>query len=369
MPTKKQHYVPRIYLKDWETTVCNNTAPNPFSGVYTFEDKKDIGEGKKRESILWERHIYTVLFSDIFIFGEACPKILTDFANQINIILKDVKNGPVYGKYGYHIIKTSSSIRKNLATINEWDFYYPDGRLASKKNILNQIYNCKSYILEEAFDFYYERDWEVIKNEFINAVKSKLSTASFENEIYISQETAENILAFVLMMLCRHPNFDAMGIYQSIENYILKPLFFSEENTVDESEEENNENEKFVDSFMQCIWKSELYKIFYKNSGGFYNNVIKMAWNDLQMILYEVYDGAGEFITSDNPVFEHKSSVSLNNENGIIFSLSPRHLLFIAKGNDPINVVGFRYAKKKEIRYFNNVIFQNRKNTELGIIM
>ena len=48
MPTKKQHFVPRVYMKAWETKVETSKEPNKkINGVYVFNDS-DIGEGVDR---------------------------------------------------------------------------------------------------------------------------------------------------------------------------------------------------------------------------------------------------------------------------------------------------------------------------------
>ena len=48
MPTKRQHYVPRVYIKAWETEVETIEEPNKkFKGLYVFENS-DIGQGKNK---------------------------------------------------------------------------------------------------------------------------------------------------------------------------------------------------------------------------------------------------------------------------------------------------------------------------------
>ena len=39
MPTKKQHFVPRVYLKAWETQVETHKEPDKkFKGIYVIKD-------------------------------------------------------------------------------------------------------------------------------------------------------------------------------------------------------------------------------------------------------------------------------------------------------------------------------------------
>ncbi len=169
------------------------------------------------------------------------------------------------------------------------------------------------------------------------------------------------MLASFFILLCRNPKFDAMGIYTQMKDNILYPVFDSMCKEDEESEKhdiENNEGKEYADELMTGIWYSELYKMFFKNSGGFYHNVDNLALKGCQMILFEAYENAGTFITSDNPAFEHRSTVvEKNNSTGLVFPISPKYLIFIAKGNEGINVVDHRFANTDTIKKLNRMLF------------
>ena len=91
------------------------------------------------------------------------------------MIYEFFRNGakqPIYGKLGYSIIKTKKSIDKHFFEIMNCDFYYDDGNLAKKTAIKNQIEAMNSYILEKAFDDFFEKNWERIYQDFINVVQN-----------------------------------------------------------------------------------------------------------------------------------------------------------------------------------------------------
>ncbi len=134
MPTKRQHYVPRVYMKAWETTVENSKEPDKkFNCVYVFNNST-VGEGANKNSVLWKPHLYTINFSYSYIC-KSCPKVKNEFVNMIFDLLRTGFQQPVYGKLGYSIIKTKKSIAKHFFEIDKWNFYYDDGNLARKSAI------------------------------------------------------------------------------------------------------------------------------------------------------------------------------------------------------------------------------------------
>lgn len=156
MPTKKQHFVPRVYMKAWETQVETLKEPDKkFNGIYVIKDGS-TGDGANRNSVLWKPHLYTINFKYSFICN-SCAKVKSQFVDMIYELLRNEFKQPVYGKLGYSIIKTKKSIKKHFFEIHDWNFYYDDGNVAKKAAILSQIDALNCYILEESFDDYLEK--------------------------------------------------------------------------------------------------------------------------------------------------------------------------------------------------------------------
>lgn len=363
MPTKKQHFVPRVYMKAWETQVENSQEPQKkFTGVYVC-NSSNIVDGANRNSVLWKPHLYTIGFKYSYIC-KSCPKVKQEFVNMIYEYLMNSGKQPIYGEYGYSIIKTRKSIDKHFYDVMDWDFYYDNGNVAKKTSIQNQIEAMNSYLLETTFDDFFEKRWENIFTDFIDSVHNGVPVGIGCSERVIPEDVAVNMLSAFFIMLCRNPRFDAMGVYSNIKNRILYPVLSSMCQSNDEDNIETNiEGKEYADELMTGIWFSELYKMFFKNTGGFYHNVVNIAMDGCQMILFETYSGAGSFITSDNPAFEHKSAVERNNSNGMIFPITPNYLVFIAKGNEAINIVDHRFANNETIKHFNRIIAQYKTDS------
>ena len=226
MPTKRQHFVPRVYMKAWETTVETSKEPDKkFNGVYAFNNS-NIGEGANRNSVLWKPHLYTINFKFSYIC-RSCPKVKNEFVSKIYDLLRTGFRRPIYGKLDYSIIKTKNSIEKHFFEIDDWEFYYNDGNLASKSSIKNQIEELNCYILEDSFDNFWENNWENVYNKFIVSVHNGTPIGLGKSERIIPIDIANDMLTSFFMMLCRNPNFDAMGVYTSIKKNLLYPVFVS----------------------------------------------------------------------------------------------------------------------------------------------
>jgi hypothetical protein len=354
-------------MKAWEISVETLKEPDKkFDGVYVFQDSS-IGDGANRNSVLWKPHLYTINFKHSYIC-KYCPKVKRQFVDMIYDLLRVKYKKPIYGKIGHSIIKTKKSIEKHFFEISNWDFYYEDGTLAKNDTIMGQIEALNCYLLEEAFDNYFEKNWEKTCNDFIVAV-CKGKPAGFEqSERIISKDVAMNMVAAFFIMLCRNPCFDAMGVYARIKQNLLYPIFSSMGHDIGVGEEPAEiEGKAVVDELMEGVWYSELYKIFFKNTGGFYHTVVETVMIECQMILFEADSDAGTFITSDNPAFEHKSVVEIENINGMLFPITPRYMIFLAKGSKGINYIDYRFADASTVKYFNRIIAQHKTKKIIAI--
>ena len=361
MSTKKQHYVPKVYLEAWETTVETKNEPKKkFTGVYQFVRGESIGNGCNKKTVLWKPHLYTISFKQLYL-AQKCPKVYGCFVNKIYEEMIHNTPQPVYGVYNHSVIKSKKSVRDHLVAINDWDFYYYDESPAKKRNLINKFNNINCYLLEESFSDIFESRWKTIKNTFINEVKESVKLNEYGERI-ISFKTTTDMLEFFFMMYCRSPRFDPFNLYAFFGN-TLKEIF---DDFRQEYNKDNNDLiliHKEIEEMKQSLWYSDLYKMFFKTSGGFFNTVLSSVIKNCRIFLYEAQQSAGTFITSDNPAFLHKLLVETSNSNGLYFSIDPTHLLFIAKGDGEINRVLFRTANNCTIRKFNKIIASHKVNT------
>lgn len=345
MSKKSQHFVPQTYLKAWEGTVISSNSPNkPFTGVYYFEGDSQLGEGRNKDSVLWQPNLYTISFDQRFI-GEGCSKVTKDFVNQVDELMKNRSPEPVYGKVGYSVIKNKASIRKHLDNIDEWEFYYYDGRKARKNGILKDIHGLSSYLLEDGFDSVFETKWTNTLSTFVEQVNAHRGLHKDGKDFYVTIDpaTAYDVYAFFQMLECRSPRFDGFGILSWINDELLSAF------------------EGETESFMQGIWYTELYRMLYMKKVGFYHAMLKSAIEKCQMVCIEAIEGEGTFITSDNPVFLNETRPpEAKDMTGYIFPVSPRYLLYMCKGHGGYNSMMLRWAGRNDIKKLNSYIYRNR---------
>lgn len=269
------------------------------------------------------------------------------------------KPEPIYGKHGYSIIKTKDSIRKHFDCIDQWDFYYYDGRIARKNGIIKDIHSLSSDLLENGFDCLFETKWQRVLSGFIDQVKShkELHKKGKDYYINIDHEIAYRIYSFFQMMSCRSPRFNGVGVLEWLDEDLVKKL-----------REENDE-------LLQGIWHTELYRMIYHKQ-GYYQMMLDSALERCQMVCIEALDDCGTFITSDNPVFFNSTfAPERNNINGYMFPVSPKYILYMCKGKGNFNSMMLRWAGKDDIRRLNGYIYRNCDNAivstekELGRIL
>lgn len=343
MPKKIQHYVPKTYLAQWQTMVESEKEPDKqFIGVYLFEDNNSVGLARSIDTILWKPRLYTINFDQLYL-SDYCPLVYSDFVSQVYRLMRDRSPHPVYGKLGYSVIRTRESIRKHLHAIDNWEFYYDDGQLARKASILSDIHNLNSYIIEDGFDQKFESSWTGLLGDFLNELNNPSSFSFTNNERAISMEVAKGVLSFFLMMQCRSPQFNGYGILLWVES-LLRNAF--------------GDN---VEPFMKSLWYTELYRLIFGKKEGFHYNMLNNAIAQCQMMVYRAKTGDGSFITSDNPAFMNQTLVPESEyKTGFFFPLTPQYLLFIGKGDGPLNQIRFQIADYKTIQLLNRIVYKNR---------
>lgn len=168
--------------------------------------------------------------------------------------------------------------------------------------ILSPIEALNCYILEDTFDDYFEKNWKDILDAPVDAVHNGSLVGIGISERIIPEEVEKKILASLFIMLCRNPKFSVMGVYPKMKDNLLYPVFkliYKDCEGQGYVNVDTYEGKAYADELMTGIWYSELYKMFLKNTGGFYHSVVQLALSGCQMILFEAYDNTKR--TSETP--------------------------------------------------------------------
>jgi hypothetical protein len=342
LASKNQHYVPRVYLKSWETSVRTKAEPHKrFSGVYTF-DKSDlsVGEGRTRETILSTNHTYTIKFDNSFFFHK-CPDIIEDFANSILSILNDRNE---FAQYNGQTLLTDRDVVKNYSKIDEWDFFHStDGSPASRRSTSNSMQSIRCYVLEDGFSKFIESKWEKVFNSFIApAEQLSLNGRGSVDYLFNQNSVVEQIVEMFVIMALRNPEFDLMGIFPAISKLLLSVF----------------DDQKYTNEMLRALWLSQIYKALFGEKNSYFYLAVKETIKRCGCILFKINNcEESTFITSDNPAFTFRSSVMATNKNGMYFPLSPRYLLFMGlNSTGAINNIIIRTINKEDIKKVNQII-------------
>lgn len=354
MAVKKQHYVPRVYLKAWETRVVSKREQKKIQGVYYY-DKSDLetGDGRNKDSILYLPRLYNIN-SKLFFMIHQYPKVQEDIIKQVMKKLADRKLDTYFQSIQ---LKQFEDFADNFMDLNDWEFknqVNPENDV-SKKAIINDINNINSYVIENSFDSVVESKWEERVTKFLNMMETTVPMNGVNGLREIDNNAVSGVVEMVLYLICRNPQFDFNGLLPKVVDFILEFLPKAEDET-----EQQLIRDECMKSQEDAVWLGELYNGLFGVSRGFFYLLKETAKSNLQLILYKCYDGEGSFITSDKPAFEYKSNVDAVNLNAIYCPLTPRYLLFMGRGEkQSLNKVDFRMANNEVIRKFNRIILNN----------
>lgn len=239
MATRFQHYVPQVYLRAWETT----------KGVYYFtKNNLSVGERRNTNSILAEYHTYTIDYEHSFVFNEM-PEIATDFGNKIIEILNKQNALAFYKEKRLETIEELTSVEA-FPFLEDWEFYKQDNPefLARKNSIVREIKDIHSYVIENKLDDFLEKEWGKTRDEFIQAIE-KVSGYTTMEDVKIDETLAIKMLYSVLLLMCRNPVFDCLGIFPKIENVFTDMFSINEL-----CEEEKKKSKKVIDQQLHAAW-------------------------------------------------------------------------------------------------------------------
>ncbi len=355
MATKNQHYVPKVYLKAWETIVVSKREPKkPFQGVYYYEkDALETGDGRNRDTILYLPRLYNIN-SNLFFMIDKYSKIQEDVINQVITKLKDRK---VDTFFQGNQLKVFSDFADNFYALDAWEFIHHErpGDTVSKKKIINEICDINSYVIENAFDNLVESKWEERVQKFIDLMEKTVPINGIDGLREIDKAMVLSVVEMVIYLICRNPEFDFNGLLPKVVDCFTAYL----PNAEDDSKSALIKDE-FKKSQEDAVWLGELYNGLFRVSRGYFHLLKQTAQSDLQLILYKCYENDGSFLTSDKPAFENRSKVYAENYNAIYCPISPKYLLFMGTGEKhSLNKVDFRMADNNVIRTFNRIILNN----------
>lgn len=359
MATRFQHYVPQVYLRAWENKVCSIKEPKKkFKGVYYYQkDDLSVGDGRNINSILAQNHTYTIDYEHTFVFDEM-PEIANDYGAKIVEVLNKHKAIVYYNDRKLQTIEDLTS-RDVFPFLEDWDFYKEDNpeNLARKKSIINDIKGIHSYVIENKLDDFLEKEWVKIRNDFITAIEKEAQYTTMI-DVRIEPALATRLIYSMLLLMCRNPVFDCLGIFPKIGNTFMK-IFSMDE--LDEGE--RIKSKEVVNQQLHAAWLAEIYKGLFQSEKGFCKAYAENIQKKCQLIVLRCPERNGSFITSDNPAFMFLSNVTKENRNGFYFPLTPQYLLLIGKGMNDIGNIDIHTLSNLGVRFYNGIILSKATNS------
>lgn len=355
MSVRRQHFVPQVYLKNWETAMSDKNGRRQYSGIYYYEKNKlEKGVSRNKDSILWEPRLYNVDYELSFMM-RSYPEIEKDFIKQLKSKL-DSRGVNAYYK-GNSLIG-DQALKIKFLHLEEWEFRYKKHpmNIASKKAIVNEIKSINSEVLEDALSRLIENNWDSTVHKFIDEMENTIPINGINEYRRIDENTVLDIVKLIFTLIGRNPKFDFLGILpKSVD--ILSCMMKEFDDGI------SYHVDKSLKLCHKSVWLGELYNAVFDVPKGYFHNMKTLAESDLQIILFKTGENQGRFITSDMPAFIHSSLAEETNMNGIYFPLSPNYLVMIGKGKkNSLREVNFRLANNLLIKKINMMILNNSNN-------
>lgn len=350
MPPKNQHFVPRVYLKNWESEQCMEGEPQ--KGVFVFDKKTNARNKKATDSILSNNHTYTISFDYSFIAAR-CPAVRDDFGAAISKLL-DEEGVSVW--CDGTALNTPKQLSDNMHLIDSWQMKYSDSLLqAPEKKIRNMIQQLRSYVLEDKFSERMENLWQRCLDNLICYIGEANEEVESGVKLVIPKEMSFMLIDLTLLMLIRNPIFDGFGVFPQVDRLVfdgvMKPSL---------TEAERNNLEKARKEQLRGLWLAEVYRALFQEEKGTYANVYSMINDRLNLIIFGIRDDVYDtFLTSDNPCFVYINNVSRENRNAIYFPLCPKLLLVFGRGACDIESIEYKMLDRPEILNMNRIIANN----------
>ena len=141
--------------------------------------------------------------------------------------------------------------------------------MTKKKAILNNIREVHSYEIEKKLDDFLEKEWQKTRDYFIDEVTEGAKCASVQ-DVRVNHTLATKLIYNVLIMMCRNPEFNCMGIFPAIGTTFMN--IFS----ANETDNENMEKaEKLVKLLLHGAWLAEIYKGLFDTKKDFAKYLVK----------------------------------------------------------------------------------------------
>ena len=200
---KKQHYVPRTYLKAWE---------DRNEKVYVYEKDTDIlKQYSKVEKVLYELDIYTKTIFDSLILDDKEKESIFSFLDQYKIYYIDEGVEKILNNY--------NDYTKYYFDFENWIIRRVDNTIVSKKSIKNNIEQNRFTVIEQ--------NWHCIENEWETSVKHIQD--SVKNKITLSLSDRDKLIEF--MVVQKYRTLIALESFKHMTKELLNFLkeYFDEE--------------------------------------------------------------------------------------------------------------------------------------------
>lgn len=307
-PTK-QHFLPRVYLKQWEDSKGK---------IWVYDLQKKVFSDVTEKSFFYIKDMYSLTVNEIFALGKQEKLDIISPLDEYDIFLDD-------------ILLSGIQIIENIEKINEF-IIMKDGKKikdALRKDLIKKVKYRKVYSIEKNYSSI-ENGW----NDVVDFFQNYRNEYMLNHNYVVSDEEGKNfgdaLKIFILSMVTRNP-------------YFISDRFVSVQ---------KNKNIKLMDNIKRSIF--EKIQMDFKDNTRYLFDIKEYS------IILGFANNNHHFYTCDLPVMFNQVGEKFE---GIWFPMTPDIIVGLGYNNndDKINILEPCILENEKINEINCIICEKAK--------
>lgn len=336
---KRQHIVPRTYMKPW--------SPDG-ERVWTYDRSETSPSivSHRMMSVNYIRNTYDILPGDLFYTQDALNDIF-GFLDGYEI------------EYDRKKLTSHEELNNNYKNFNSWVIIKPDGTSITETEriqIRDALKEARYPFTEKAWDAQYESDWRSFITDLERRLRSVKSAGKNEGADTITSDDLTKVMEYYLMFDFRSESRNAFvdSCLNDAINFFLSaipPMKAAMNDPIPEKDRVHKDEDTHLKELRGNHYRKVFYDFLSSGAGNIKSTLDQ--YRKIFEIHFMLSDSIHPFITSNNPAFTHTYD---NGTKENVFIALPTLAILMGKGNKTEFLIS--NANAQEVENVNKIVYQ-----------